>query len=274
MDTCEEKEEQAMNNSTNQDKHDSHIQMPKCALKQFEDVHHKFYYFDVEKGIIGTNGHAGSTNTEENYFSLNIEQFFSSNFEKPYSDLFEQVCEISYDPPQGHIDDTFDYVAKRFVYALLSRNPGNIEERFGNPILREYATEQELHDLGVVTALAAEVQRDFLKDYGTTVIVNSTEVPFVLPTCGIYQVIIHGFNHVILPVSPEKAVAFIEEKGKSRVISDGIVRVYSITQEKDITVFNNTAFSTQTEYGFGFVVSPRKEPLEIAKRVILDSGKK
>ena len=63
----------------------SHIQMPKSALKQFEDKHHKYFYYDVEKEIIGNNGHVGSTNTSFNYYSREIEQFFNSNFEKPYS---------------------------------------------------------------------------------------------------------------------------------------------------------------------------------------------
>ncbi len=252
------------NGAETQTKIDSHIQMPKSALRRFEDQHHKYFYYDVEKKIIGKNGHAGSTNTSLNYYSREIEQFFNSNFEKPYSNLFQQVDEITCDPPQGHIDSAFDYAAKRFVYNLLARNPQTIKRRYGNPILKEYAGEQELHDLGAMVGLAAEVERDFLKDYGTTVVVNTTGIPFVLPTCGVYYLSLRDYFHVILPVSPEKAIAFIEEQGKNSIISNGIVHVYSIDQEKDITFFNNIAFFTQVEYGVGFVVCPKREPLENA----------
>jgi len=33
------------------DKVDSHIQMPKCVLKRFEDKAHRFCYYDVDKKI-------------------------------------------------------------------------------------------------------------------------------------------------------------------------------------------------------------------------------
>lgn len=251
---------------------DSHIQMPKCALKQFEDKHHKYFYYDVEKKFIGNNGHARSTNTSLNYYSWEIEQFFNSNFEKPYSKLFQQVNEITCDPPRGHIDSAFDYAAKRFVYNLNARNPQTIETRYGNPILKEYAGERELHDLGAMVSLAAEVDRDFLEDYGTTVVVNTTGTPFVLPTCGVYYLNIRDYFHAILPVSPEKAIAFIEEQGKDSIISNGIVHVYSIEQEKDITFFNNVAFTTQIKYGVGFIVCPERKPLEIARKDFLESN--
>ena len=86
----------------------------------------------------------------------------------------------------------------------------------------------------------------------------------MLPTCGVYYLKIRAYFHAILPVSPEKAIAFIEEKGKESIISNGIVHVYSIEQEKDITLFNNVAFRTQVEYGVGFIVCPEREPLENA----------
>ena len=178
--------------------------------------------------------------------------------------MFQQVDEITCDPPRGHIDSAFDYAAKRFVYNLNARNPQTIEKRFGNPILKEYAAERELHDLGAMVGLASEVERGFLEDYGTTVVVNTTGIPFVLPTCGVYYLKIRDYFHAILPVSPEKAIAFIEEQGIESIISNGIVQVYSIDQENDITFFNNTAFTTQVEYGVGFVVCPEREPLENA----------
>ncbi len=31
----------------------SHIQMPRFLLARFENAHHSFYYFDVEKRFIG-----------------------------------------------------------------------------------------------------------------------------------------------------------------------------------------------------------------------------
>jgi len=247
----------------------SHIQMPKSVLKRFENLHHKFFYYDVKNNRIGNNGHAGSINTSRGFFSKEIEIFLNANVEKPLSNLFSIIDEISIDPPKGHIDSKFDYVAKRFVYALLSRNPDKVDSICDYPSIADALSPQQFRDIGAVLGLAAEIKKNQLDSYGTTIAVNSTIMPFVLPTCGAYYMKIRDIEHVVLPVSPKKAIVFVEEKGKDEIICDGIVHPYSITDILDVHQLNIGAVFAQCRYGNGYVVSPQREALEYARSVVM-----
>ena len=239
----------------------SHIQMPESVLKRFENSHHQYYYYDVSKQFIGNHGHAGNTNTQRGFYSIDTEAFLSANIEKPFGDLMKTIDEINVDPPQGHIDAAFDYTAKRFVYALVARNPDNIERIKDYPFLTEILTECEARDAGMMSGFAAEVERDFLAGFGTTVAVNTTEVPFILPTCGAYYVQMRGIMHIALPVTPQKAIVFEGERGADAIIHAGIVHPYRVDDISAVQVFNEAAFSAQCRYGNGYVVSPDKTAL-------------
>lgn len=244
----------------------SHIQMPKCVLKRFEDQNHRLFYYDVKKCIIGSNGHAGSLNTGFGFYSHNAEEFLNTNIEKPFSNLFENIDEIGINPPKGHINSQFDYTAKRFVYALLARNPNSVDRIKKYPFLTDILSSQQSRDAGMILGFAAEIDRDFLAPYGTTIAINTTEIPFVLPTCGVYYMKLWGSEHIFLPVSPQKAIIFVEEKRKDVIIHDGIVHPYSFDDIHEVRMCNMGALSTQCRYANGYVVSPSKEPLEHALR--------
>lgn len=242
----------------------SHIQMPESVLKRFEYQHHQFYYYDVTKGFIGNHGHANSTNTQRDFYSRDIEEFLGANVETPFGDALKIVDEISIEPPRGHIDSVFDYTAKRFVYALVARNPDNIGRIEEFPFLTDFLSERDSRDAGMMLGFAAETERELLAGYGTTIAVNLTEMPFILPTCGVYYIRLREFEHIVLPVSPKRAIIFVEERGKDAIIHDGIVHPYRIDDVCDVQVFNKAALSTQCRYGNGYVVSPDKGALENA----------
>ncbi len=241
---------------------DSHIQMPKRVLKKFENKQHCFYRYDVRTGIIAK-GYPKTTNTQKGFYSKEMEQSLNQNIEQPLDVIYKTINDISIDHPKGTIPSLLDYVAKRFVYALIARNPDNIDRVKAYRFLKETMSEQQLHDLGAFLGIAAELEREFLANWGTTIAVNRTETPFVLPTCGVYYLIIRNVLHLVLPVTPEKAVVFVEENGKDTIINNGIVHPYSIDNLDDIMTFNRNAFSTQILYGNGYVVSPQKELLEV-----------
>ena len=242
----------------------SHIQMPESMLKRFENLHHQFFYYDVSRRFIGNHGHAGTTNTRHDFYSSDVEAFLSANVEKPFAAVLKTVDEISIEPPQGHIDSVFDFTAKRFVYALVARNPDNIDHIKEYSFLTDFLSERDSHDAGMMLGFAAETEREFLAGYGTTIAINMTEVPFILPTCGAYYIQLQRIEHIVLPVSPEKAIVFVEEKGKDAVIHDGIVHPYRVDDVHGVQVFNEAAFSTQCRYGNGFIVSPSRAALEDA----------
>ncbi len=244
-----------------QEEINSHIQMPESVLKRFENQHHQFYYYDVEKKFVGNHGHSGKINTQIGFYSKDTEGLLSAHVEKPFSDLYRIIDEICIDPPQGHIDSVFDGTAKRFVYALIARNPDNIDRIKEYPFLTDFLSDQEIRDLGMIVGFEAEIERDVFAKYGTTLAINTTIVPFILPTCGIYAVQFREIEHIVLPVSPQKAIVFVEERGTDVIIHDGIVHPYRVDDISAVQVFNEAALSTQCGYGNGYVVSPDRNAL-------------
>lgn len=247
----------------------SHIQMPKCVLKRFEDQQHRFSYYDVVKGFIGTKGRADSLNTELGFYSTIIEQFLNDNIETPFGDLLKTAEAISIDPPSGSISPEFDYTAKRFVYALIARDPKNIT-RFQSISQFSMLPLQQQHDFGVIAGFALEVERDLLANHVTTIAVNDSQIPFILPRCGIYYNTIHDYEHLIMPVSPQRAIVFVEPAGKHIVAENGMVHPYSF-DETDVKKCNSLAFSSQCKHGNGFVVSVNRDALEEALYSVLQS---
>ena len=77
----------------------SHIQMPRFLLSRFENEYHSFFYYDVEKGLIGTNGHAKSMNTEHGYYPDVIEKYFSNELEQPFSKFLRRVDSLDINKP-------------------------------------------------------------------------------------------------------------------------------------------------------------------------------
>ena len=242
---------------------DSHIQMPKCMLKRFEE-NNRFYYYDVIQEHIGNNGHAKSLNTEKGFYSEDIESFLSITLENPFRELLTQADMISSDPPKGNIDLIFDYKAKLFVYSLAARNPSTIKQISKLFRFQEDMLQQDINSLGMMLGIDSLASTHFLDSYGTTIAENKTDIPFVLPTCGTYTCVFNGFEHIVFPISPKKAIVFIEEKGKKLIIHDGIVHLYSVNDSNTINEFNICAVKTQQKYGNGFVICADKGTLEYA----------
>ena len=102
--------------------------MPKCVLKRFENNSKRFYYYDVRKGIIGSNGYAKSINTVLGYYSQETEDYLRDYIETPFSELLCQIDKIDFDALPFSVPPETDALVKRFVYALISRSPQMIDE--------------------------------------------------------------------------------------------------------------------------------------------------
>ena len=72
----------------------SHIQMPRSALKYFEDNKHQLYFIDIEQMMsqgkssddhinLVRKGHSKSLNTEKGYYSDFTEAMLSEEIERP-----------------------------------------------------------------------------------------------------------------------------------------------------------------------------------------------
>ncbi len=248
----------------------SHIQMPKCVLKRFENDNNSFFYYIVEKDLIGKNGHAKSINTELGYYSKNTEEFLNNNVETPFSDLLYKIDKIDFDSPaltfekQSEIDKT----VKRFIYSLMVRSPQMIKEIKKNSVFYQFLSPQEQHDYAAEMGLSHAEEIDPFKDYLVTFAVNKSSIPYVLPMNGVYCIIIDGMETMFLPISPELSIVLMSKEGESKIIRNNMISMLLIKDSKYTMKLNKYAFLTQKEVGKGYIVSSKRTALEKMRLVI------
>lgn len=240
----------------------SHIQMPKCVLKRFENQNHRFYYYDVEKGIIGSNGHAKTTNTQFGYYSEEVEKYLNDNIEAPFAKVLQFVDNTDFDELGFVISPEFQYNVKSFVYALIARDPSITSKVDEYSIFWHLLSAQDQHNYAAIQGINLAQESGFFDPFIVTFSVNKTKKPFVLPMCGIYSYILHDAIHVNLPVSPQVAITLVEQKCMTELINDDIAAMYAVEEELIVGRLNGLAFETQCNTGWGYVVSPEKTVLE------------
>ena len=101
----------------------SHIQMPKVLLKRFHNDNNRFFYYDVQKQIIGYNGTAKSINTQLGYYSQQTEDYFRDNIETPFGEVLTYIEKTGIDRETFAINSSAKEIIKNFMFALISRGP-------------------------------------------------------------------------------------------------------------------------------------------------------
>lgn len=236
--------------------------MPRCVLKRFENEHHSFFYYDVAKNIIGSNGHSKTANTQPGYYSDEVEHYSNNNIETPFSKVLQFVEQTDFDAPVFQVNDDFSTNVKSFVYALIARDPKLLSQINSNSVFFQFLRKQSQHDFATVEGIRLAQKNGFFDAYNVTFSVNKTKKPFVLPVHGIYSYKLKDIIHINLPITPQIAITLLEPKGLSELIKNDVISMYSIEEELIVNHFNGLAFRTQCNAGWGYVVSPEKKVLE------------
>lgn len=240
----------------------SHIQMPRFLLERFENERHSFFYYNVVKGFIGSNGHAKSMNTEHGYYPDEIEKLLNTEIEEPFSQILKFIKSRDLDKPFFTMTNTNECNIKKFLVSLMIRSPLFMDSINKSSVSFQFFTPADQRTLAITQGIMeAEKQRVFDR-YRVTFTVNKTEKPFILPISGLYSYRLNGYVHVSLPVSPQIAITLIENDGIPSVEKEGITRLYLIAEDKYVTELNRYAFHEQCKQGYGVVISPTKEELE------------
>ena len=241
----------------------SHIQMPKCVLKRFENQNERFYYYDVKKGIIGNNGHARSINTEFGYYSQNTEGFLRDYIETPFSELLCQIDRIDFDSVPFSKPSDFDVRVKRFIYALISRSPQMMSGIKKSSFFFQLLPDRDQHDYAAAKGIELAEQLNVFGDYFVTFAVNKSTMRFILPMCGLYNFKYNEIDTLFLPVSPWLSIALVKNDGAGLFIRGDEAAMFLISDNNQATWFNKRALSAQKQAGSGYVVSPERAALEL-----------
>lgn len=251
--------------------------MPKSVLKRFHNANNQFYYFYVPdqksneekypRGYVGRNGTAKSINVKEGYFSEPIEKYFSDNIETPFGKALEFIDNNS---ESFHIPHNIDSAVRTFVYALMARDPVVIQSYNRNILnpdsflqLIPLEARKMSNDSITITALDASFKKNIFDKYSITFVVNKSEVPFVLPICGLYGVEYGSYMFFILPISTFLAICFVDENLASHLrCNDHSMRKLLISESEIIEFLNELAFQEQCKRNWGYVICPKREELD------------
>lgn len=165
----------------------SHIQMPRCVLKRFENAKNHLYYYDVEHDFIGTNGHAKSINRQQDYYSADVERYLSDNVEQPFSKVLQFVENVDFDADSFYVNNEFDKSVKTFVHSLFARDPQLLAVIQRKSVFFQFLSEQTRHNFAAIEGMNIAREKGLFSDYVATFTVNKTNTPFVLPICGLYS---------------------------------------------------------------------------------------
>lgn len=242
----------------------SHIQMPKLLLKNFQNRYNHLCYYDVSKQLIGTKGSAKSINTEYGYYSENTEKYLEQQIETPFSNILKYLDEIGVaDKKIVPVRTNITEVIFDFMYSLVARSPSFHEMINESDSFLSQLPKEEKRDYIIKTGINTSRENSIFSEYIVTFMFNKTDVPFVLSMNGIYNYILNGNNVVNLPITPKIAICLIHKNYASRIINDdGSISMFEITNPKDIMTMNRRAFSFQVIHGWGYIVCPEKTELE------------
>lgn len=239
----------------------SHVQMPRFLLKKFEGNNRGFYYYDVEKKIIGTNGFAKSTNRIKNYYSASIEGLLNQNIEQPFSLLVRKIEKVDFGKESFQLSSEEVKTVKLFIRSLIARSPAMFNEFEIDSRLNRQEGNNHNDDIFLYRMHQAESLGVF-DDHNITLLLNKTALPFVLSVSGMFNIQIRNQRILMLPVLPKVAVVLFPKDQTEMNTEHNKHSVIICEDEQQIINCNLIAFTSQCNSNWGRVVSSNKPLLE------------
>lgn len=222
----------------------SHIQMPKCILKEFAKVNNGFYKYNVQDGIINRS-FPKSTFTEEDYYSDTMEKMLNRFVETPLKKLLDFARTLPNKPLPIVLDNEIREIALFFAKSLIARSPVLYSAVLKKSIFFQVASKQNQHDSIVDHAMRNKKMDELFERFDFSFMINETSTPFVLPTHGIYEYQIEDVLCMNVPLNPHCAILF-KEKGKTILKSnEGEAEIVIIPKGVDDVAMKINSYALQ-----------------------------
>lgn len=243
----------------------SHIRMPKCVLRQFEDEKHFVYFLNLKEGWIQKT-HAESINTEEGYYSKEVEHFLRDNIETPFGQILKFINSIDPKAPEFTMTNDKKVVMRRFVYALVSRSREMVAKIHQTSLFAQFMPERDQHDWAAVAGIREAAKRRLFEDWEITFMENHTTVPFVLPLCGTYSYKYNGDLFLNIPVTPHYTITFIPKAAAHKYIQGNTMRLFKIAEPDQVMRLNMFTLTSEKKDGNYGIASNSRDILEKIKQ--------
>ena len=238
---------------------DSHIIVPKTVYKRFVNDNKYYYKYDIKKCKI-VRGFPRTTFTEENYYSEFMEKMLNTHVENPLKKLLDFADGINLDKEEIVFDEKLREIARSYIISLVARNPQMCERLFSNSVVAKFFSQQKKHDLTVALIMENKEYYKCFEKFNVSFIINASDIPFVLPTRGIYEYSLNGVICLNSPLTPRFSIFL---KNREKQIHNEEDNTFMIVYDAcKIEEMNNCAFVKQKNDNIGYVVSSNKEILE------------
>lgn len=247
----------------------SHIQMPKCVLKNFENKQQTLYYYDFQENTI-KRGRAASLNTELGYFSQYTEDYLRDNIEAPFGRVMASIKELSIDDTFPVPETLFDDV-RNFLYSLMSRSPEMLHVVNKSSTFFQFLPKQIQHDYVALTGIELAQKQGLFDDWQVTFMINDSNTPFVLPQHGFYQFGLKVCDDACLnlPITPQISIILFPKKHIEKFTENNMVNLFHFFEDETVQKLNSTAFKTERTYNKMRVFSNCEEEIQRLSKLII-----
>lgn len=209
----------------------SHIQIPKFILKNYEDQRGTLYQLDADTKEINL-GHAKSINTRKGYFSNEVEEMMQRYFETPFAKLLKEIRNFDFSFSYLNVTNEFWDIIKRFILLTLARTPEMYDNIVSNTVYARFVAvkDEEKADIAVETCMTLGGET-VLDEFTITFIINRSSVPFVLPMCGLYSAPFSQYSSLIYPVAPDFAITLVKGKIIQDLVEGNQIKLFMLTDD-------------------------------------------
>lgn len=238
----------------------SHIQMPRFILSNFENEHKVLYYYDFNDSRI-KKGHSKSLNTEKDYYSEGMEKHLCTNIEHPFSETLRKIKSFNIGERLFLTESDLENIL-HYLYALMARSYANLAAFKRNSAHCIFYPDQFIHDFLIQFSLERFEYTEILADSDITFGINTTDIPFVLPISGYCAT----SGVVCLPVSPT-VVIMIVYKNQERFICNDKPLYTVFDKRESVDGINRLFFIAEKSNKRYVAATTRKQLVEIASNL-------
>ena len=238
----------------------SHIQMPRSILSNFENEHNVLYYYDFNDSRI-KRGHSKSLNTEQDYYSEGMEKHLCTNIEHPFSETLRKIKSFNIGERLILTESDLENIL-HYLYALMARSFENLDALKKNSIFSIMYSDRFIHDFLIQFSLERFEHTEFLADSDITFGINTTDIPFVLPISGYCET-----NGVVyLPVSPTIVIMIVYKNQEQYVYNNK--PLYTVFDKREsVDGINRLFFISEKSNKRYVAATTRKQLVEIASNL-------
>lgn len=195
--------------------------------------------------------------TEKDFYSVEVEKELCDNIEQPTGIVLKKILEWGSSNKNINLNSDDKKHIVKYIRYLLYRSDKFVQEINKESILSKTLGSLEKNELFKLDDIVPSL-RDSLNKYDVNLIINNTDVNFVIPRNGFYQY----KNIIIFPFSPRKALCLLTFDEMKKYISDGFVNHLKVDDNLTIQTLNKRALFMEKEMNNEFIIAKCKDELE------------